>query len=245
MAREGVALITGASKGIGRATALQLAKSGMPVAVNYNEDETAAKAVCEEIAAIGGTALMVQGNVSEEGQVRALVATAAERLGAIGILVNNAGITTDCTLQSMGIEEWHQVLRVNLDGPMLCTKHCVPHMEALGGGRIVNIISTAAFQGSAQHHYVASKAGLWGITMSLARELASKGITVNAITPGIIDTSFHTPAARAFYAVQAARSIPLKRLGTAQEVAEAVQFVVDSDYLTGANIVVAGGALLA
>jgi 3-oxoacyl-[acyl-carrier protein] reductase len=245
MAQNGVALVTGASRGIGGAVALRLAKSGVSVAVNYLEDEAGANAVCEEIAKGGGIALPVQADVSEEEQVRNLVATTVERLGTIGILVNNAGITTNCVLASMSIEEWDRVLRVNLYGPMLCVKYCVPHMEALGGGRIVNILSIAGFQGGAQHHYVASKAGLWGLTMSLARELAPKGITVNGITPGIIDTSFHDPATRAFYKVQAAKVIPLGRMGTAQEVAEAVQFVVDNGYLTGTSLVVGGGALMA
>lgn len=245
MTQDGVALVTGASGGIGRAIVLQLAKSGVPVVVNYMKDETGARTISEEIANSGGIALAVQADVSKEGQVRDLVATAVEHLGAIRILVNNAGITTDCDLASMSIEEWDRVLRVNLYGPMLCVKYCVPHMETLGGGRIVNILSIAGFQGGAQHHYVASKAGLWGLTMSLARELAPKGITVNAITPGIIDTAFHDPATRTFYKAHARQVIPLGRMGTAQEVAEAVQFVINSNYLTGTSIVVGGGALMA
>ena len=240
----GAILITGAGKGIGKAVAQQLASTGKPIIANYYRDTEVINALCEEVIKNGGKIYPYQTDVADEQAVQKMITTSVDLFGPIGILINNAGIMFDHSLGEISAKEWERVLRVNLYGPFYCAHFCIPHMKTLGSGRIVNILSMAAFQGGAPHSYVASKAALWGITMSMARELAPKGITVNAITPGIFDTTFHPPELHTIYRAQARQTIPLGRLGEPTEIAKTVEFIINNSYMTGANVVVSGGALM-
>lgn len=239
------ALVTGASRGIGRAVALQLADAGATVVVNYANSAAGAEAVVAAITAGGGTAYALQADVSQEEQVNGLVATVLERSGSIDVLVNNAGITRDGLLMRMKLEDWQAVINLNLTGVFLCSRAVTRPMLKQKRGRIVNITSVVGLMGNAgQANYAAAKAGVIGFTRSSARELASRGITVNAVAPGFIATDM----TKDLQAEGLLAAIPLGRYGEAEEVAGAVRFLAADPaaaYITGQVLQVDGGMLMA
>lgn len=238
-----VAVVTGASRGIGRAIALELARRGAAVVVNYNQSAEAARAVAAEIEAGGGRAALFQADVSVAEQAGALIAFAVETFGDLHILVNNAGITRDMLVMMMSEEDWQVVLDTNLKSTFLCSKAAVKHMLRKRTGRIINIASVAGQMGNpGQTNYSASKAGQIGFTKALAREIAARGITVNAVAPGFIETDIlqSMPAG----ALDAAlKLVPLGRLGRPEEVAYAVAFLASdaAAYITGQVLGIDGG----
>lgn len=241
-----VALITGAARGIGRAIATGLAEHGAAVAVNYRASEGAALELVKEIAAQGGEALPCRADVSDPGQVAAMIATIVDTWGGIDILVNNAGIMDDNFLVDITLEEWERVINVNLRGAFLCTQAVIPLLQARGGGRIINISSQAALAGSRRHvHYATAKAGLLGFTYSLAKELGPYGITVNAVSPGRIVTDMIKERIQG-REEEWLQQTPLQRLGEPEEVAAAVVFLASekASYITGTNLQVDGGLLM-
>lgn len=237
------ALVTGASRGIGRAVALRLAAEGAKVALNFAGNEAAARRVLEEIEAAGGRAVLAQADVSDEAAAQTMVAAAAEALGGLDILVNNAGITRDGLLLRMKEEDWDAVCATNLKGVFHCTKSAVKLMMKKRAGRIVNMASVVGLMGNAgQTNYAAAKAGIIGFSKAAAKELAGRGITVNVVAPGFIETDM--TAALSEKAKEAALSgIPLGRMGRPEDVAEAVLFLVSdqASYITGQVLAVDGG----
>ena len=238
-----VTLITGARRGIGRAIALRLAREG-PVALNdIEQGREELDRVADEVRALGGEALVLPADVTNAEQVDAMVKQTAQQLGRLDVLVNNAGVTRDALLIGMSEEHWRLVLEVNLTGAFLCSRAAAKVMLRQQSGRIINIASVVGIMGNAgQANYAASKAGLIGLTKSLARELASRGITVNAIAPGFIVspmTERLKPEARE----RLSALIPLQRLGEPGEVAEVVAFLASpaSAYITGQVVKVDGG----
>ena len=238
-----VALVTGASRGIGRAIALALAEAGAGVAVNYLTAEDRAKEVVRAIEALGRPALLCPGDVSEYGAVVAMRERVAAALGPVAILVNNAGVSADKSFLKMTAAMWRQVLAVNLDGVFNCSKVFVDDMVQAGYGRIVNITSVIGQIGNfGQANYAESKSGAMALTKTLAKELAAKGITVNAVAPGFIQTDMVAampPAVRERILAQ----IPLRQFGRPEEVARAVLFLVspEAGYVTGQEISINGG----
>ncbi len=238
-----VALITGGSRGIGRAIAESLAKQGHQVAVNYVSNRSAADEAVAAIKAAGGTAVAVQGDVGDEDSVAALVEQVQEQLGPIEILVNNAGITRDDLLMRMKPDAWDAVIQTNLKSVFLCSKAAMRGMLRARWGRIINISSVAGVYGNAgQANYAAAKAGVIGFTKSLAKEIGSRGITVNAVAPGFIETDM-TAALGEGAAEAAEKQITMGRLGRPEEVASAVGYLAseEASYVTGQTIVVDGG----
>jgi len=245
--RDKVALVTGASRGIGRATALALAAEGARVVVNYHARGDAAEQVVAEITAAGGQATARQADVGAFAEAEALVKFAVETYGDLHILVNNAGITRDGLILTMSEADWDDVLRTNLKSTFACSKAAVRHMLRRRYGRIVNITSVAGVIGNpGQTNYSASKAGQIGFTRSLAREVASRSITVNAIAAGFIETEIWggvpPEAQQALLGL-----IPLGRKGTVDDVARAVVFLASDDaaYITGHVLSVDGGMAMA
>ena len=238
-----IALVTGASRGIGRQIALALAAQGATVVVNYNGSAAKAEEVVNEITAAGGKAEAIQCNVADFDKCAGLMTGILKQYGRLDILVNNAGITRDNLLMKMSEEEFDAVIDINLKGTFNCIKHVSRQMLKQRGGRIINISSVSGVMGNAgQANYCASKAGIIGLTKAVARELGSRGITVNAIAPGFIDTDM--TAALAETAKNAALgSIPMGRMGTPENVAKAVAFLADEDagYITGQVLAVDGG----
>jgi 2-hydroxycyclohexanecarboxyl-CoA dehydrogenase len=239
-----VAVVTGGGSGIGRAISLQIAKDGASVAV-WDLNEAGGNETVELIARAGGKAIACIGDAaSSEGIAKSLARTRGE-LGPVTILVNNAGITGYCSFQDMTEEAWDRMIHVNLKGPFLCTKAIVPDMIAAGWGRIVNISSSSTQTGTSNmSHYVSSKSGLIGLTKALAMEYAARGITVNTIPPGFIDT----PMLRGFpIDVDAvAATSPMKRPGRPEDIAAACSYLVSegAGYVTGQTISVNGGRYL-
>lgn len=241
-----VALVTGGSRGIGRAIAERLAADGHQVAINYTANKEAAEAAVDAITAAGGTAIAVQGDVGDPEAVAELFEVVTERLGPVEILVNNAGITRDDLILRMGIEAWDDVIETNLRSVYLATKTALRAMLRAKWGRIISISSVSGIAGNpGQANYAASKAGIIGFTKSVAREVGSRGITVNAVAPGFIETDM-TEALGEEITTAVTERIALGRLGQPEEVAAAVGYLSSDEaaYVTGHTLVVDGGIAL-
>ncbi len=235
-----VALVTGGSRGIGRAIALSLANAGAAVAVNYHEHEGLAAEAVDSIRAGGRRAIAVGADVSSRQAVEAMVRRVEAELGSIDILINNAGVATVRGLDDLTEDDFDRTIAINLKSAFLCISAVLPGMRASRWGRIVNISSVAARGGGAIGvHYNASKAGLEGLTRGYASRLAAEGVTVNAVAPGLIDTDMAAPLKQA----GAAARIPVGRFGLADEVAQAVLMLVGNAFMTGQTIAVNGGLL--
>ena len=240
------ALVTGASRGIGRAIALALAEEGADVAVNYVSSETAARDMAEHIQKTGRRALLAQADVADYPDTFRMAQEVLREFGRLDILVNNAGINSDKTFTKMDHASWRKVLGTNLDGVFNCTKVFIDQMLKQNYGRVVNITSVIGQIGNfGQANYAASKAGVAAFTKSLAKELAGKGVTVNAVAPGFIETEMVDSIPEKVRA-RLLDQIPLRRFGSAQEVARAVTYLVsaDGDYITGAELSINGGLLM-
>ncbi len=240
------ALVTGASRGIGRAIALALAEEGADVAINYVSNEAAAAAVVEEIQALGRKGVLARADVGDFPDTYAMAHSVLRDFGHIDILVNNVGVTSDKTFVNMDHSTWRKVLAINLDGVFNCTKVCIDQMVEQNYGRVVNITSVIGQIGNfGQANYAASKAGVAAMTKTLAKELASKGITVNAVAPGFIETEMVSSIPENIQD-RLLSQIPLRRFGKAEEVAQMVVFLCspEGDYVTGAELEVNGGLFM-
>jgi 3-oxoacyl-[acyl-carrier protein] reductase len=241
-----VALITGGSRGIGRAVALEMASRGNRVAINYSANEAAASEVVEEIRSAGREAIAIKADVGAVDEVDRLFSEVAAQLGPVEVLINNAGITRDGLVLRMDPADWDQVMATNLRSVFLCSKAALRSMLRSKWGRIVNISSVAGVAGNAgQSNYAASKAGVIGFTKSVAKEVGSRGITVNAVAPGFIDTDMTNDLPDDVRAAAAA-SIAVGRFGLPREVASTVGYLASDEaaYVTGQVVVVDGGMAL-
>ena len=242
--QEKVAIVTGASRGIGRAVALSLAAEGANVVVNYASSTTAAAEVVADITALGSYGIAVQADVSKSAQVEALFKAALEKWGRVDVLVNNAGITRDTLLLRMSPEDWQAVIDLNLTGVFLCTRAASKVMLKQRAGRIINIASVAGQMGNpGQANYSAAKAGVIGFTKTVAKELASRSITVNAVAPGFIATDMTSN----LKSDEILNFIPLGRYGQPEEVAGMVRFLAADPaaaYITGQVFNVDGGMVM-
>jgi 3-oxoacyl-[acyl-carrier protein] reductase len=244
--QDQIAIVTGASRGIGRAVALALASEGAKVVVNYARSKDAAEAVVSEINGGGGSAVALQADVSQSAEVDQLISQTKEELGSIDILVNNAGITRDTLLLRMKPEDWQAVIDLNLTGVFLCTRAVSKIMLKQKKGRIINIASVAGQMGNpGQANYSAAKAGVIGFTKTVAKELAPRGVTVNAVAPGFIATDM---TAELKNTEEILKFIPLGRYGQPEEVAGTVRFLAADPaaaYITGQVFNVDGGMVMA
>ncbi len=241
-----VALVTGGSRGIGRAVALRLAADGHAVAVNYAANVAAADEVVEAITANGGTAMVVQADVGDTDAVSAMFKDVEERLGRVEVLVNNAGITRDGLLLRMGPDAWDQVIETNLRSVYLCSRAAMRGMLRSRWGRIISVSSISGISGNpGQANYAASKAGIIGFSKSIAREIGSRNITVNVVAPGFIETDM-TKELGTEIAEEVASRVAVGRLGRPEEIAAAVGYLASDDaaYVTGQTLVVDGGLAL-
>jgi len=241
-----VAVVTGASRGIGRAIALKLAEEGAKVVVNYSGSQAKAEEVVAMIQENGGEAIAVQASVSQTEEVTALMDAAVKTYGSLDILVNNAGITRDNLIMRMKEDEWDDVLNTNLKGVFLCTKAVTRQMMKQRAGRIINISSIVGVAGNAgQANYVAAKAGVIGLTKTTAKELASRNILVNAIAPGFIETEM-TDQLPEDIKQGMLTQIPLAKLGQPEDIAKAVAYLAsdDANYMTGQTLHIDGGMVM-
>ncbi len=240
------AVVTGGSRGIGRAICIELAKQGANVVVNFSGSEAKAEEVVKEIEALGPKAIAVQANVADSPSVDSLMKQALETFGSIDILVNNAGITRDNLLMRMKEQEWDDVIDTNLKGVFLCTKAVTRQMMKQRAGRIINISSIVGVAGNpGQANYVAAKAGVIGLTKTTAQELASRNILVNAIAPGFITTEM-TDALPEEIKETMLKQIPLAKLGQPEDIAKAVIFLASdsANYITGQTLHIDGGLVM-
>ena len=240
------ALVTGASRGIGKAIALKLASLGANLVLNYRSSEQEALEVEKQVKDMGVDAISIKGDISKLEDVETLVSTAKEKFGTIDIMVNNAGITKDTLILRMKEEDFDTVIDVNLKGVFNCLKTITPVMVRQKYGKIINLSSVVGISGNAgQVNYSASKAGVIGMTKSLAKEVGSRGINVNAVAPGFIETDM-TDVLGDKYKDEIKKNIPLKKLGKPEDVANVVAFLAseNSDYITGQVIHVDGGMLM-
>ena len=240
-----VALVTGASRGIGAVIARRLAEAGVKVGVNYLSSPESAEEVVSSIISAGGEALMVEGDVSQEEPAKSTVQQVVSHWGRIDILVNNAGINRDRLLLRMNTDDWDQVIQVDLRGAFLCTRFVMPHLIKQRSGRVVNISSVVGISGNpGQANYAAAKAGLIGFTKSVAREVASRNVTVNALAPGYISTGMVEKLSEDAREKILSR-IPMGRFGVAEDVSEAVVFLCSkgASYITGEVLTIDGGMI--
>lgn len=244
--KERIALVTGASRGIGRAIALELGRCGATVIVNYNSNAAAAQEVLDQIKASGGDGMIFQADVSDAEQVDGLFKSISQTYGKLDILVNNAGITRDNVIMMLKPEDFDSVIYTNLRSAWLCSKAASRMMMKKRTGRIINITSVVGISGNGgQTNYAASKAGMIGLTKSLAKEVASRNITVNAVAPGYIETDLTADLSDDIKKT-ALEHIPLNRLGKPEDVARSVAFLAsdDAEYMTGQVLVVDGGMVM-
>ncbi|MEW6977738.1 MULTISPECIES: 3-oxoacyl-[acyl-carrier-protein] reductase [Bacillus] len=240
------AVVTGASRGIGRSIAIDLAKNGANVVVNYSGNEAKANEVVDEIKALGKQAFAVKADVSNAEEVQALMKQAIDTFGSIDILVNNAGITKDNLLMRMKENEWDDVININLKGVFNCTKAVTRQMMKQRSGRIINVASVVGVCGNpGQANYVAAKAGVIGLTKTTAKELASRHITVNAVAPGFISTDM-TDKLDDNVQTEMLKQIPLARFGAPEDISNVVVFLASegAGYITGQTIQVDGGMVM-
>ncbi|HUF53601.1 MAG TPA: 3-oxoacyl-ACP reductase family protein [Dehalococcoidia bacterium] len=240
--KDKVAIVTGASRGLGKAIAAEFAKEGAKVAVNYYQSKEPAEALVAEIKSAGGEAIAVHAGVAHPDECAALVETTVNEFGGLDILVNNAGVNRDRTIRRMTAEEWREVIATDLDSVFYCTAAAVPHMIERGGGRIVNMASIIGQMGNlGQSNYAAAKAGIVGFSKSAAQELARFNITVNALCPGFIETDMVMNLTDEVKEALLAK-IPLGRFGKPEEVAQITRFLcTEGGYVTGAQININGG----
>jgi len=240
-----IVLVTGSSRGIGRAIALKFASRGAHVIINYVKNRNAAEDVVKRIKIMGRRSIAIKADVSDPQQVRLLIERCINEFGRIDVLVNNAGIIRDRTLKTMSFEEWDSVIKVNLYGTYYCIKETLPYMIRQGGGKIINISSVVALIGNfGQANYIAAKAAIIGLTRALAKELAKYNILVNCVAPGFTETDMVQKVPPAILKKIVSR-IPLKRLAHPDEIADAVIFLAENDYITGEVIIIDGGLSLA
>ncbi|KIL50437.1 3-ketoacyl-ACP reductase [Jeotgalibacillus alimentarius] len=240
------AIVTGASRGIGRSIAIELAKNGANVVVNYSGNEEKAKETAQEVESAGSKALVFKADVSNADDVQAMLKETISEFGSIDILVNNAGITKDNLLMRMKEDEWDQVMDINLKSVFLTTKAAARPMMKQRKGKIINVSSIVGVMGNAgQANYVASKAGVIGLTKTSAKELAARGINVNAVAPGFIETDMTGELAPDIQEAMK-QMIPLDRFGKPEDIAKAVVFLAsdDADYITGQTIHIDGGMVM-
>lgn len=235
---EGVALVTGSSRGIGAATALMLAADGWPVRVNYRADEAGAKEVVAQIEAAGGTATLWQGDIADADDIVRMTAPGDD--GPVLVLVNNAGVRMDNLSPQLEDDQWQTVIDINLTATFRATRAVLPKMMRARFGRVINVASVAGIRANpGQANYSASKAGVIGFTKTVAAEVARRGVTVNAVAPGLIETAFTEDVMEG----DMAKAIPARRVGTPEEVAACIRFLASAQasYVTGTTLTVDGG----
>jgi acetoacetyl-CoA reductase len=243
--QEAVVVVTGASRGLGRAIAEELGRNGAKVVVNYSRSKEPAEELVQQISENGGEAIAVQADVSDPEQAQSLIDQTIERFRRVDVLVNNAGINVDRTLKKLSVEDWDKVIQVDLNSAFYTVHAALPHMMEQGGGKIINMSSFVGEAGNiGQANYSAAKAGLLGFTKTAAKELARYGITVNSICPGFIETDMVASIpdeARD----KLLKTVPLGRFGQPEEIARAVRFLVeDGDYITGQALDINGGVYI-